>query len=434
MQGRHSRLFEGSTLPALYGGLALISFTLNEVIGSSLLYLLLLITVFLIIMHPLEIFKMMTENYKIYWLVPIFAICSTAWSSAPTTTLRASLQFFLTVAIANFVGQILKTRNFVSILACIYVPVCLICLLNGRGGLDGMTGRVNLIGFFENKSTLNLCACFGIFACLSIFLDNSRYPFTRVLSLLSLPMLLIVAFRARSVAGLAAMFASCAILILITNAKFLDHRLRRKYVEIVLMTIFIFALPAMILISTFQDDILLAVGKDPTLTGRTVLWYYAARIWPQNAVIGTGYSAFWIQGYSMAEHLWNILHIQSRGGFHFHNIFYEILIGLGLVGLTVFLVAMLSAIVKTTKALLNNQDAGIALCAAMIVFTQIMQMQNVDLILQFNHLLLVFIYSMVQLCKQSVPARRNTFSMRRNPNDLLVRPRIPALVEGDAHS
>jgi exopolysaccharide production protein ExoQ len=85
--------------------------------------------------------------------------------------------------------------------------------------------------------------------------------------------------------------------------------------------------------------------KDPTLTGRTYLWYRAADLIREHPVLGRGFYAFWIQGNIDAEGLWRYFGIDGRGGFTFHNTFVEILVMLGWSGLVLIGAVLLTGVV-----------------------------------------------------------------------------------------
>jgi exopolysaccharide production protein ExoQ len=96
---------------------------------------------------------------------------------------------------------------------------------------------------------------------------------------------------------------------------------------------------AVVPVATSSKDALLnAVGKSEDLTGRGLLWQRAAILVQQRPTFGVGYGAFWLQGNPEAEALWRAEHIPSRGGFHFHNFYYETLVELGYSGLVLGLV------------------------------------------------------------------------------------------------
>ncbi len=100
------------------------------------------------------------------------------------------------------------------------------------------------------------------------------------------------------------------------------------------------------------DLILGAFGKDSTLTGRTYLWQQGIEAAKASPLFGVGYQAYWVQGFSEAERLWEEFYIGSRAGFHFHNTFIEAVVETGLVGLILLTMVLVTALVGQLKRLL----------------------------------------------------------------------------------
>ncbi|MBV2184157.1 MAG: O-antigen ligase family protein, partial [Rhizobium sp.] len=63
-----------------------------------------------------------------------------------------------------------------------------------------------------------------------------------------------------------------------------------------------------------------------------------------NLIFGIGYQAYWVQGFSEAERLWEEFFIGSRSGFHFHNTFIETVVETGVVGLVLLCVILLTTL------------------------------------------------------------------------------------------
>jgi len=86
---------------------------------------------------------------------------------------------------------------------------------------------------------------------------------------------------------------------------------------------------------THLAEVTTSVGKDPSLTGRTVLWRMAFRSIRQRPILGYGYSAFWGRQQQLA---WRI---REAAGWltapHSHSGYIEILLGLGVVGFVALL-------------------------------------------------------------------------------------------------
>ena len=102
------------------------------------------------------------------------------------------------------------------------------------------------------------------------------------------------------------------------------------------------------------DLLLGAFGKDATLTGRTYLWSEGWAAAAETPVVGIGYQAYWVQGFSEAERLWAEFYITSRSGFHFHNTYIEVLVELGFVGLVLIGLVMVRVLLAHLGRMLND--------------------------------------------------------------------------------
>ena len=74
----------------------------------------------------------------------------------------------------------------------------------------------------------------------------------------------------------------------------------------------------------------------------------------ETPVVGIGYQAYWVQGFSEAERLWAEFYITSRSGFHFHNTYIEVLVELGFVGLVLIGVVMVRVLLAHLGRMLND--------------------------------------------------------------------------------
>jgi exopolysaccharide production protein ExoQ len=109
------------------------------------------------------------------------------------------------------------------------------------------------------------------------------------------------------------------------------------------------------LIAANTDEILIALGRDPSLTGRTPLWeatsyYVADRPW-----LGHGFAAFWEEG-SVTK--MEIRHAVQWNAPHSHNGFRDLTLDLGYVGLGIFAVGFLVAVVQAFATLRRDEGAA----------------------------------------------------------------------------
>jgi exopolysaccharide production protein ExoQ len=118
---------------------------------------------------------------------------------------------------------------------------------------------------------------------------------------------------------------------------------------------------------------ILAIGlslfdKDPTLTGRTYLWYRAKDLIAQKPGLGRGYSAFWQQGNSDAEGLWQYAGITGRSGFNFHNAAIAVEVELGYAGLAIFLLIAIVALYGLMKHMVVRPTLALSFWVGMVSY------------------------------------------------------------------
>jgi exopolysaccharide production protein ExoQ len=95
------------------------------------------------------------------------------------------------------------------------------------------------------------------------------------------------------------------------------------------------------------------LGKDTTLTGRTMLWQYALGEIAKRPYLGTGYYAFWLPGNLLAESIWRYFDV--RGGFSFHDTYLETAVNLGCIGAAVLVVTLVLAMQRSVRLALADQ-------------------------------------------------------------------------------
>ena len=80
------------------------------------------------------------------------------------------------------------------------------------------------------------------------------------------------------------------------------------------------------------------LGKDTTLTGRTVLWQFGLDQFWREPLIGIGYKAYWESPVTTAAYLHFVM---KQKLWFFHNNFIDTAVAFGIVGVILFTVALL---------------------------------------------------------------------------------------------
>jgi len=108
--------------------------------------------------------------------------------------------------------------------------------------------------------------------------------------------------------------------------------------------------------------------KDPTLTGRSYLWYRAGDFIAERPLLGRGFEAFWVHGNIDAEGMWQYGQMTARSGFNFHNTLIELLIHFGWIGAALTVAVFLAAFVGLIRRCVLQPGAVSAFYVGFVVF------------------------------------------------------------------
>jgi len=297
-------------------------------------------------------------------LLPVIAIVSTIWSAAPSESLRAGIQYAMTVGIMIVFFRTLPLRLLICVLmrAGAAASLSVIALqpdaLRGHYALDGGLGSKNIVAF--NSSTTLLAA-------LGVMFDKMQ---PRMLRFAAAPIVLLAVFTlilAQSAGALVSTTVAVFVLFFLLFFKQLPVALRGGAFILVLTIAPLAWWMGPTLAEAVFADVLEATGKDATLTGRTELWNFALSRIPDHPIFGRGYQAFWIQGTPDAEAMWRMGNITVRSGFSFHNQYLELLIELGAIGLVAFVITALAGFLGILyKSLVYSNNAVTALAVVLL--------------------------------------------------------------------
>lgn len=317
------------------------------VFAYSIIYGFLAILVFYALWLPLVIlnYRKVLGNYtRFYWIFSfaILAVLSFAWSAAPPVTIRAGIQYGTTIICALIASRIVSTSSFMRGMTIGVAIVLLYSLAFGEFQYDELDGTYDFVGAFSSKNQLGFFASLGVYFAFSSFFIMRASGKWRLLSLLSGTLAAYCLLYSSSATSIIATVATLIISLTLGFALLFPPRYRKVFFFV--LSIFAIAGAGIALNGGVLDIILGAFGKDTTLTGRTYLWQEGIKAFQNSQLLGIGYQAYWVQGFSEAERLWDEFYIATRSGFHFHNTYIEVLVELGYAGL-VLIVAILAIVV-----------------------------------------------------------------------------------------
>jgi exopolysaccharide production protein ExoQ len=269
------------------------------------------------------------------------AFGSVFWSQNPGATIWASAFFTVNVAFAFYLlwrfsaNDVMKLMMFVGTIAAAVSLILIFFFPQYGTQLRGSYAHGAWQGIWGQK---NLCA--AALTCLLIpgcFVKLSgRYSWVFRLSYF-LTLFCIIALT-RSVGGWVMCFCTMCSVLLFLPLRRASGKDRAAFVLIIV------AIAASLAFLAFLnlEPLLALFGKDPTLTGRTVLWHYLSLSILKRPLTGFGYMAFWqgLQGESGNIRTW----LNWSGLSYAENGIIELWLGLGSIGVVLFLALFARAI------------------------------------------------------------------------------------------
>lgn len=300
-------------------------------------------------------YRKVLGNYASYlWILSftIFACLTIFWSAAPSLSLRTGIQYLSHVVCALIAMRTIDIRTLTRGMIAGVAIVLLYSLLFGSYHYDPLDGTYSFVGAFASKNQLGFYASLGIyFAFAAVFVLGERGLWMGAAGgggLLAAYCLL-MSQSATSVLTTAAVIGLCLGMRAITTL-----RPASRKILFTAASVFGGVAAVAIIYAGGIDMILGAFGKDSTLTGRTYLWQQGIEAAKASPLVGIGYQAYWVQGFSEAERLWEEFYIGSRAGFHFHNTLIETAVETGFIGLVLLTMVLATTFFGQLKRLLSE--------------------------------------------------------------------------------
>lgn len=259
------------------------------------------------------------------------AIASCLWSQDPSMTLRRSVMLSVPMVFALFLHVRYSYREQVELFLLTGVAAASLSIaltvLYPSYGLDPSFHDGSWQGIFPQR---NVCARACVFFVLPAVSMLGRSGKRMLAAVVALPLLAFLLLMTHSATG--PVLAGGMIVTV------LGFRLVRRLSPndvIVLAIALIVAAAACIVVIVYQyQSLLVFLGRDATLTGRTTIWDGAIEAVTKHPVLGYGYSSFWLglKGESANVVLAARWLIPSA-----HNGFLDVWLQLGGVGLALFL-------------------------------------------------------------------------------------------------
>ncbi|MBL8551453.1 MAG: O-antigen ligase family protein [Hyphomonadaceae bacterium] len=284
--------------------------------------------------------------------LPLWALFSALWSEAWSLSLYNAAQLAATALIGLVLARTIPLRTLLAALVFAGFATLGVAL---AFGLDEIVAGARFTGGMGNHNLIAGRAALTILAAFGVLLDARQPSPARLGAILALLAAVPVLALSRSAGSLVMTLVGIASLAAIGVFALLPRALRGAALVIMLLAAPLswFAAPAGV-VDRLADAGLESLGRERTLTRRTLIWDRAAPLIAERPILGHGFRAF---AYAP----------DTMRAAHLHSEFLELWIGLGLVGMILFaLTALICVWGLLTKAVLSR-DMSISTLAAMIV-------------------------------------------------------------------
>jgi len=316
----------------------------GDIIIQALWAVIYLITFFLLLTHWQQVIRVVFLD-KFLWLLLGLAFASIIWSEAPVVTLRRCSALLGSTAFGVYLAFRYSRQELLKLLlwalgSCAFLSIVFAFLLPSYG-IHPKT-YIALRGVYENK---NILGCFMALAAITWLLYFFSQKGGRVVGFAFCVISIALLLLSKSITALIVFFV-----LLILLVYYLAH-----YYSIWALRTFIILAAGSLFVWLFNhlEIVLTFLGRDATLTGRTLIWQEVWRMILQHPWLGYGYSAFWLGWNGPSSYVWNTLPSKVASA---HSGFLDLWLQLGLVGVCIFSLSFFNNLFKAHALLWEKKS------------------------------------------------------------------------------
>jgi exopolysaccharide production protein ExoQ len=366
----------GSRLPSQWLGqqLQTVSQALEEgnALDRAILTTLILLAIGILALRPLNWSGFFTRNFILMAFL-LFALMSILWSDFPFISFKRWIRDFgnylVILVVLSDTRPLEAIRTVLRRLCYLLIPLSILVIKYfpqiGKT-YEPWSGASLWVGAATSKNMLGVaCLVSGIF----FFWDTmARWPERRdhctkriiVVNVLFMGMTLWLLNLSNSATSRVCLLIGCLI---ITAVQSKVGKRRPTFIKLLIPACYIFYL-TLAYVFDLSGRLAGAVGRDPTLTDRTLLWQTLLSM-HTNPLVGTGYESFWLG--PRLQWIWRRFYLINEA----HNGFLEVYLSLGAIGcflLGGFLIASYRTICKRLKGSSSLASLSLALWAVLLFY------------------------------------------------------------------
>lgn len=332
--------------------------------GSSLdrnIFIILIIIGSIVLFSRKVEWKIVLQRNKWIFIFMLFALYSIAWSEFPIISLKRWIKalgnIIMVLIIVTEEDPIAAISVIIRRMAYVLIPLSIILIKYfpelGRF-YHSMSGQLFITGVTTNKNALgSLCLITGLYAFWELFKSQSVPSLHKTwdlrINIILIVMILWLLVKSNSATSLASFFFG---IIILSAVKFPPIRVNISHIGFYLV---FSALLFTLFESSFNISSLIiqSLGKDSTLTDRTIIWQDALAF-SGNTILGLGYDSFWLGkrlDYFWDSYWWHPTEV--------HNGYIETFLELGMIGMIILFGFLFSTFKKISEELSMHFEYGL---------------------------------------------------------------------------
>jgi exopolysaccharide production protein ExoQ len=318
-----------------------------------------LICVGLIAFRSSQFFALARKSLLLLAL-PALAFASFAWSVDPRQTIISAGILFIFVAFAIYAGERFPFERQFELLMLLGAVTILLSIALALAVPSIGTSEAGWRGIFGHKQN---CAVAAIIFLLTAIHWQPAGIWQRVFRGFFMAACVALIGLSQSRTG----WALALVMLALSLWFWLLQRMARRDAALLVLLAIPVAIVAVCVIFAMSSSLLVAVGKDPTLSQRTIIWSAAWIQALQHPLLGYGFSAFWKGLYGPSQSITLI------AGWSLHqaqNGFLDLMLALGGVGVATFVLIVLQSVWRAIQNFYSPEHGSyVRWCLLMIICT-----------------------------------------------------------------
>mgnify|MGYP005838870173 CR=1 FL=1 len=297
-----------------------------------------------------------------------YCLLSLTWSDFPFVALKRWVKIvgdaMMVLVVATDSSPVTAVKRFIAWPGFVLIPLSVLFIKyypELGHGYDAWTGAQYFQGVSYNKNGLGvICLYWGIGYAWILIESLRQWRKNRssiVLTTVFVGICIWLLLLSDSKTSLACFVIAITML---SISKLLYIRTRPVLIHLIVLLMLL--VPAAVLFLGVSPSAIEAIGRDSTLTDRTLLWeeIFSLRV---NPIVGAGYESFWLG--DRLRKLWGVFWWRPTQS---HNGYIEMYINLGLIGLGLLAAVLYRGYLRTIAAV-HRQEVCSGLFLAFIVAT-----------------------------------------------------------------